>query len=194
MRRIVIVGSGGAGKSTLALQLGEALGLPVFHLDALFWQPGWVMVPRDERLRTLEQLVQSDSWIIDGNWSGTGLEVRLAAADTIVLLDLPRRLCLWRAVRRWFTFRGRTRPDLGADCPERLDWAYLRWIWDYPRLHRPSLLRRIKEYHEGCRVFHLRSGPEVRAFLAEIRTSGGPPQRHQTSAGSASGGPSPSVG
>ena len=159
MRRIVIVGSGGAGKSTLALQLGGALGLPVFHLDALFWQPSWVVVPRDERLRTLEQLVQSDSWIIDGNWSGTGLEPRLAAADTIVVLDLPRRLCLWRAVRRWLRFRGRTRPDLGEDCPERLDWAYVRWIWDYPRLHRPALLRRIEDYQDGRRVFHLRSRP-----------------------------------
>lgn len=143
MQRIVIVGSGGAGKSTLALQIGEALGLPVFHLDALFWQPGWVTTPRGERLRTLEQLVQSNAWILDGNWGGTGLEVRLAAADTIIFLDLPRTLCLWRAVRRWLSFRGRTRPDLGEDCPERLDWAYLRWIWDYPRLHRPALLRRI---------------------------------------------------
>ncbi|HEX2174043.1 MAG TPA: DNA topology modulation protein [Dehalococcoidia bacterium] len=176
MQRIVILGSGGAGKSTLALQLGEALGLPVFHLDALFWQPGWVTTPRDERRRTLEQLVRSDAWILDGNWGGTGLDVRLAAADTVIFLDLPRALCLWRVIRRWLAFRGRTRPDLGADCPERLDPAYLRWIWDYPRLQRPALLRRIEEYRDGRRVIYLRSGAEVRAFLAGIWALGGSSQ------------------
>lgn len=169
MRRIVIVGSGGAGKSTLARQLGDLLGLPVFHLDALFWRPGWVMTPREERLRILEELVRSEAWIVDGNWGGTGMELRLTAADTIIFLDLPGPLCLWRALGRWRTFRGKARPDVGEGCPERLDWAYLRWIWDYRRLHRPSLLHKIEPYRDGRRIVHLRSASEVRTFLDDLQ-------------------------
>ena len=91
MHRIVVVGPGGAGKSVLARKMGERLGLPVIHLDALYWRPGWVQTPKDEWKAKVRELLSGERWIIDGNYGGTA-GLRMAAADTIVLLDFPRRV------------------------------------------------------------------------------------------------------
>jgi adenylate kinase family enzyme len=99
MKRIFVIGPGGAGKSTFATQLGEILGIEVIHLDSLYWKPGWVEPPKSEWAATLEALLERDTWIVDGNYSGT-LERRLAVCDAVVFLDLPRRTCIWRVLRR----------------------------------------------------------------------------------------------
>ena len=93
MRRVAIIGSSGAGKSTLARRLGERTGLPVVHLDEHFWRPGWVETSRGEWRAVQTALCAQDAWIMDGNYSGT-LDVRLARADTVVFLDLPRRVTI----------------------------------------------------------------------------------------------------
>ena len=168
MRRVAVIGSGGSGKSTLARQMGERLGLEVIHLDALFWRPGWVETPRDEWMALQHQLVKRDAWVMDGNYGGTQ-EIRLAAADTIVFLDLPRGLCLRRVLMRWVRYRGRSRPDMGPGCEERMTREFLRWIWEYPSTRRPGILRKLQEYAPGRRIIRLRSPREVRAFLASLR-------------------------
>ena len=85
MRKIIIIGSGGSGKSTLARKLGEMTRIPVFHLDALYWKPGWVPTPREEWNARVKALVNQDQWIIDGNYGGT-LNIRMTEADTIIFL------------------------------------------------------------------------------------------------------------
>jgi adenylate kinase family enzyme len=167
MRRILIVGSGGSGKSTLARQLGELLRIEVIHLDALHWKPGWVATPESEWRCLLERLVQQDTWIIDGTYGAT-LELRLAAADTILFLDLPRTLCLWRVLLRGALYAGRHRPDMAPGCPERIQPQFLRWVWRYPTASRPRLLEKLQRYSRGRRIIHLRSSAEVRQFLERI--------------------------
>ena len=93
MERIIIIGCSGAGKSTLALALKEKLGLPVVHLDQLWWQEGWQHVTREEFDARLDMALQMDRWIIDGNYSRT-MEARLAKCDTILYLDFNRWECL----------------------------------------------------------------------------------------------------
>lgn len=166
MQRVLVIGSGGAGKSTFAKRLGECTGLPVIHLDALFWQPGWVETDRGEWAARVDELLRLDRWIMDGNYSGT-LDRRLLAADTVIFLDLPRALCLWRVVVRRIRFRGRSRPDMRENCPERLSWEFLRWIWTYPHARRPRILERLNGIGDGRRVYRLISRAQVEKFLRD---------------------------
>ena len=167
MRRIAIIGPGGAGKTTLARELGRLLGLEVIHLARLVWQPGWVE-PDPERWAALNaELVARDAWVIDGNYGRT-MRKRLERADTIVFLDThPLRACA-RVLRRWLRYRGRSRPDLPEGCPERFDLPFLRWIWTYRR-RLPNLDARLEEARaQGKRVEVLRTPRDVRRFLATV--------------------------
>jgi adenylate kinase family enzyme len=169
-QRVLVVGSGGAGKSTVAARIGAATGLPVIHLDALHWHAGWRDTPVDEWTQIVAELVDRERWVMDGNYGGT-LDIRVAACDTVVFLDLPRYVCLWRAVRRWWRYRGRTRPDMAEGCPERLSVEFLRWIWDYPATRRPALLRRLATRRRDQRAVVLRSPAEVDRFLRGLLTA-----------------------
>ncbi|HEX8454049.1 MAG TPA: DNA topology modulation protein [Longimicrobium sp.] len=172
MRRVIVIGSGGAGKSTLARRLGEATGLPVHHLDVLYWKPGWVPTPDAEWDATIAGLAARPAWIMDGNYGRT-MDQRLAACDTVVFMDLPRTVCLARVLRRWLRFRGRARPDLDPGCPEQMTWEFARWVWRYPRDRRPGVLRRLAALGPDKRVVHLRSRREADRFLAGVQASGG---------------------
>ena len=168
VRRVLVIGSGGAGKSTLATEIGAALGLPVIHLDALYWRAGWVPTPEPQWRAQVERLVAEDAWVMDGNYGGT-LELRLAACDGVVFLDLPRWLCLARVLRRWLRYAGRTRPDLAPGCPEQLSWEFVRWVWTYPQRRRSEILRRLAALPPDRRVVVLDSRAGVRRFRDELR-------------------------
>jgi len=167
MQRVLVIGSGGSGKSTVAAKLGELLNLEVNHLDKYFWSPGWVEPPRDEWIKTVTELTDRDSWIMDGNYSGT-LELRLQKADTIVFLDLPRVLCMWRIVKRFFVYRRGTRPDMAEGCRENLNLEFVEWVWNYPRRSRPKVVRLLQANADGKQIFWLRSRSDVKKFLSRL--------------------------
>src|SRR5262245_53158006 len=118
MNRILIIGSGGSGKSTLAKDLGEATGIEVIHLDKLHWKPGWVGPDKAEWHETVRCALEKESWIMDGNFGGT-MEMRMAVADTVIFLDLPRMVCIRRALKRFIRYRGTNRPDMTKGCNEK---------------------------------------------------------------------------
>ena len=167
MKRVLVIGSGGAGKSTFARKLGRRLGLPVIHLDRFYWRPGWVETPKDEWKRMVEELCAGDAWVMDGNYSDT-LGLRLEACDAVVFLDLPRVLCTWRVVKRALTYWNTSRPDVAEGCTENLNGEFFWWVWNYPRRSRPKVLARLEEFAAGKRVVRLRSDAEVEKFLAEV--------------------------
>ncbi|WP_028553045.1 DNA topology modulation protein [Paenibacillus sp. UNC451MF] len=167
MNKVVVIGSGGAGKSTFSRQMGERTGLPVYHLDALNWRPGWEPTPKDEWDALMKQLVGKETWIIDGNYGRT-MEIRLQAADTIIFLDMPRHLCVYRLFKRRIMFHGKTRPDLGEGCPEHLDLKFVKWVWCYKRDSRPALLQKLSTLTGQKTIFILRSPREVRQFLEQL--------------------------
>lgn len=167
MRKVLVVGSGGAGKSTFSRRLAEETGLPVIHLDAFYWNAGWVATDQEEWTRTVEQLVARDRWIMDGSFIGT-LDMRLAVCDTVIFLDIPRTLCLWRVIRRRIQFHGRSRPDLAEGCLEKVDWEFMRWIWNYPATTRPEILERISRLDAGKRGVVLRSSSDVEKFFRTL--------------------------
>ena len=135
MQRIIVMGPPGSGKSTLARCLGARHGLPVFHLDQAWWRPGWVEAPPGEFRAEVERIAALPAWVIDGNYTGT-LAPRLLAADTLIYLDAPRWLCLFRILRRTLASHGQVRPDLAPGCPERLDPAFLRFAWSWNGVRR----------------------------------------------------------
>jgi adenylate kinase family enzyme len=162
--KIAIVGPSGSGKSTLARQLGEGLALPVIHLDAHFWSAGWVEAAEAQWRETVGSLVMGEQWIIDGNYSST-MDLRLPRAETIIFLDFPRWLCLLRVLRRWLAYYGDTRPDLPDGCPEKVDFEFLRWIWDYPQRSRPHTVALLQRLEQEKQIIRLQSPGAVRVFL-----------------------------
>jgi adenylate kinase family enzyme len=168
VKRVAIIGPGGSGKSMLARELGRRLDLPETHLDVLFWQPGWVEPDRDEWEALNRQLVQGERWILDGNYGGT-MEIRLAAADTVVFLDPPPLLAIWRVIRRR---RTGPRPDLAPFLDEQVGardfLEFVAYIWSYRRTRRPAVEDRIARHGAGKQVHVLRTRRDVRRFLALV--------------------------
>jgi len=168
MERILLLGCSGSGKSTLARTLGERLGLPVVHLDRLYWQSGWVNVTNEVFDARLAEALQQPRWVIDGNYDRT-LARRLTDCDTAVYLDYSRLMCLAGVCRRGAANRGRTRPDMAEGCPERVDAAFLRWIWNFRRKERPKALALLDEAEKrGVTVLRFTSRRECRKWMRSL--------------------------
>ena len=166
MERIVIIGCGGAGKSTLARQLGEKLDIPVVHLDKLFWRPGWVQVSREEFDKLHREALAREKWILDGNFDRT-MEERIQRSDTVIYLDFSRFACLMGVCKRVLTTYGKVRPDMGEGCPERIDWEFLKWVWDFNKNKREKNYRLLNEA-EGKETIVLKNRRAVKKFLEQV--------------------------
>jgi adenylate kinase family enzyme len=163
MKKILVIGSGGSGKSTFSKYLGEKLGLPVVHLDQLFWRPNWTRTPEDEWVEVVRRETARDEWIMDGNFGGTR-EMRMEACDTIIYLDMPRWLCMYRILKRSFIYRRRARPDMAEGCRERLDLEFILWVWNYPHRSGKRVEAELERFRQK-KVVKLRSKHEVDQFL-----------------------------
>jgi adenylate kinase family enzyme len=168
MKRVLIIGSGGAGKSTLARRLGDATGIEVIHLDKLHWKPNWTSPPKDEWRGIVAEALKKDEWIMDGNFGGT-MEMRMGACDTIIYLDFPRAICLYRAVKRVVKYYNKTRPDMGEGCTERLDFEFLSWVWNFPKTTKPTIEERLKRLAAEKKLIRLRSPREVENFFEDLQ-------------------------
>ena len=171
MKRILIIGSSGSGKSTLARRLGATLELPVIHLDRHYWHPGWVGTPQTAWQHKVEQPVQRKEWIIDGNYRGT-LATRLAAADSVIFLDLPPWICALRALKRRIQYHNRPRPDIAAGCVEPLLdpqlFKFMQHVLSYPKRAKPYVMKQLTEFADEKQVILLKSTKEVNNFPSLI--------------------------
>lgn len=168
MQRVVIFGCSGTGKSTLARKLGERLGLPVVHMDALFWEPGWTE-PDGEAFRArVAAALAGGRWISEGNYVSRTAELRLPGADLILWLDQPLWLRLWRVASRALAYRDRTRPDMGPDCPEKLDLQFVEYIWTFDRKAKPKIEAAIARLAASTPLVRLTGDREVADFLAAL--------------------------
>jgi adenylate kinase family enzyme len=167
VQRIAVIGCGGAGKTTLANELGRRLCLPVLHVDGFYWQQipgvGRVESTPEEWRRVHADLISGDRWVIDGMKVGV-LQARLMAADTVVFLDLPAWRCLWGVLKRRLRYRGRLRPAIGVY--DRINAEFIRWIWSFHMTARPRILQLLGEC--SCNVVVLESWGEARSFLRSV--------------------------
>ncbi|MEO3746126.1 topology modulation protein [Plantactinospora sp. B5E13] len=171
MDRIAIIGCGGSGKSTVARQLAGILDVPLTHLDAIYYDEQWNPLPQDEFAGKQEKLVAGERWIIEGNYACT-LPIRLAAADTVIFLDLPALTCLWGIIQRRRRYRGGQHQADGVY--DRITWNFVRYILGYRRTMRPRVETLIQEYGPHVRLISLRSRRQANQLVDRVRREAQP--------------------
>lgn len=167
MKKIILIGSGGAGKSTLATKLGQKLDIEVFHLDQLFWKPNWEMTDKEYQIEVQDKLIMSPSWIIDGNYGGT-LDMRVNSADTIIFLDRNRFICIYQVLKRIKKYHGLSRPDMQDDCPEKFDLSFIKWIWNFPKKQRIDIINILKKVPKTKQVIILKNKKQIHFFIENL--------------------------
>ena len=166
MKRVMVIGvSAGVGKSTFARRLGEKLKMEVTHLDRLYWQLGWKETPAAEFSQAQEKMVQAERWIMEGNYTST-FPIREPYADTVIYLELPLYICLYRVFKRRIQFHGKTRDDLTEGCPEKIDWHFLHFILTTYSRRKKKMKERLERYAAGGkRVYSLHSSKQIERFF-----------------------------
>jgi adenylate kinase family enzyme len=165
MRRIAVLGAGGAGKTVMARRLGQLLGLPITHLDQLRYDASWNLIPEDEFVAAQRERAAAERWVIDGN-SLASLPVRAAAADTIILLDPHPLVCLAGIAARRLRYRGGQHPDGVYD---RITLEFLRYVWSYRRKTLPRVRKVISEHAGHATVLHLTSRSAADRLIKGLR-------------------------
>lgn len=166
MKRIMIIGNAGAGKSTLARALAGKLKLPLYHLDKLFWQPGWKETDKSIWAESVQEVMKGDEWIIDGNYRGT-IKQRAEKADTIIYMNFNTLVCLHGVLKRRFS--NEESPDIPEGCPERLNTKFLNWILFYKFTTAPGVRQLLNSLPPEKRVIQLKSRKEVNEFLSSLK-------------------------
>lgn len=143
--RILVIGCPGSGKSTFARKLQRITGLPLYHLDLLYWKQDRTIVPKDVFLERLEEVLRQPTWIIDGNYGST-LEQRLQRAETVFFLDYDIQICFNSVLER----RGKERPDMPwiEQEGEEPDWEFLDLIRSFSQKGRKQILELMERYPE----------------------------------------------
>ena len=166
-KRVMIIGHPGSGKSTLARSLGDVLGLPVVHIDLIHWKSGWIEREGAEKDVLCAEVHAKDTWIFEGGRSSTWPE-RLARADTLIFLDFPFHVRVWRILKRRIQFHGETRPDLPEGCPEKIDWEFVSFVW---RTRNTNLKRMVSFYEsapDSKDKYRLRNHKEVAELVSNL--------------------------
>ncbi|MBQ7315075.1 MAG: topology modulation protein [Clostridia bacterium] len=170
MQRVLIIGGNGSGKTTMARQLAERTGLPLCHLDTLYWTDDWQPRERSAFLELLQAELEKSEWILDGNMRST-LPQRLPYCDTVIYLDFSGIRCFFGALKRLLLNHGTSRPDMGGTCIERFDkrsWTFIKSTLSFNKKHRAYFYQTIAE-HPDVQLIVLKNRKQVSDFLRSVQ-------------------------
>ena len=163
MKKVIVIGCPGSGKSVFSRTLHDITGLPLYHLDMINWHEDKTILSREELIEKINEIGATDEWIMDGNYGGT-MELRMSLCDTIVFLDFPTDVCLEGIMAR----RGTQRPDMPWRDSNDLEEEFIESVKNYYSQNRPTVLERIKKFSDK-NVFIFRSRKESDGFLKTLR-------------------------
>lgn len=170
--RIMVVGSSGAGKTTLSRKIATRFGLTHISMDKeFFWLPGWVARERPEQRQMISEAIKDDRWIMDGS-NPTSFDLRLPRTDFVIWVRISRIVCVWSVLKRVAKSYGKTRPDMAAGCAEQWpDKEFLSYIWNFEKRHAPILLRNFELYGPQVPIFQVKSRAQARELLDLVRAA-----------------------
>ena len=158
MKKVIVIGCPGSGKSTVSRTLHNKTGIPLYHLDMMYWNADKTTVEKSVFLKRLSDVLEKDEWIIDGNYGST-MELRMAACDTVIFLDYPLDVCLDGIRER----RGKPRSDMPWIETEE-DSEFIEFIKNYNEQQKPKVLELLKKYSDK-NIIILESREQADAFL-----------------------------
>lgn len=162
MKKVIVIGCPGSGKSRLSKALSEKTGLPLYHLDMMYWKADKTKVEKSLFLERLSEAIENEEWLIDGNYSST-MEMRLEACDTVIFLDFPKALCIKGIMERF----GKPRSDMPWIETEE-DAEFMEYIKGFNEQSRPAIIKLLEKYCEK-NIFVLKNREEADAFIRNIR-------------------------
>jgi adenylate kinase family enzyme len=167
VKRISIIGCGGSGKSTLSHILSEKKGLPIYHLDTISYKANWAEADPDTFNAAHKQWIMKDAWIIDGAMIDT-LDERLKRSDTVIFLDMPRWLCVFRIFKRLISEYGKTRDDMAEGCKESFDWPFLMYVLKFRKNIRPQIMEILENNKNNCKVTVIKTKSELDNWIKTL--------------------------
>jgi adenylate kinase family enzyme len=164
VRKVVVVGCGGSGKTVVSRALGARLGLPVVHLDDVYYDESWDPLPREQFEAAQKEITSRPAWVIDGNHMSS-MPIRLAAADTVVIMDVPTVVALWGVLQRWWKHRS---GQHGEGVYVRVTADFVRYVVLFRRRMRPRVMAAVREHAPHATVWRLRSRGAARRMLQAV--------------------------
>ncbi|WP_436883294.1 AAA family ATPase [Mammaliicoccus sciuri] len=167
MKKIVILGSSGSGKSYLSKKLSKELNIEVYHLDNLMRKFDWSPFSHNEKYHIQKLILENDTWIIEGNYTNI-LDERLDEADTIIFLNINKLKCIYNVIKRTITYRNKDRLDKPAKAIDKISLHLLKWTWNFDKNEKTIIIKKIQNYSKTKRIIILNNFKTTNNFFDGI--------------------------